>query len=152
MNPTCPIGSQLYQGLCYGRCPLNTAPANEDPTKCVSSATCSSYVPSAPYALMSDAVFDLVCNKIPAEEVSGACPVGYTAWQTGSCFVNCPGSLLENGLTCLKKPVQRPYTSPECSAMYYFNGQSCTLSMNAYFLIFVIFVGFLWYLWPKPDF
>jgi hypothetical protein len=142
MKPSCPIGNTLYQDLCYGACPVNTLPANEDPTKCVSTTTCASY---APQALSNDNVFDLVCNKIPVAEVSGACPAGFTAWQTGSCYINCPGGLLENGLSCLKRPIQRTFTSPVCTnTLFWYDGSNCSVNPLSIFFIFLIGIAIYW--------
>lgn len=151
MNPTCMPPNILYQGLCYASCPSNTEPANEDITKCVTTATCSSFVPSAPQSLVNDTVFDLVCNKIPVQETMGSCPTGFTAWQTGMCYVNCPAGLLENGLTCLKRPIQRPYTLPMCNNLYSFDGQSCTINYAAIFVLFLLFVALVWLVTPRSK-
>lgn len=142
MKPSCPPGNTLYQDLCYGACPDNTLPANEDPTKCVSTTTCASY---APQALSNDNVFDLVCNKIPVAEVSGACPQGFTAWQSGSCYINCPGGLLENGLSCLKRPIQRVFATPTCANfVYWYDGSACTINPLSVFFIFLFCVAIYW--------
>ena len=138
----CPSGFLLYQGTCYGACPINTAPANEDPTKCVSQATCASLAPAG--TLINDNVFDLVCNKIGTAKV-GTCAAGYTEWQTGTCYINCPSGLLENGLTCLKRPIARQFQNPACDTLlYWYSGTSCTFNPLAILFIVCIIAAFLW--------
>ena len=140
--PVCQQGCTFFSSVCYCRCPSGTSPANEDPTKCVPDApTCAVYAVNAgsPGALSDDLIFTLSCTKIRQSPVDGACPSGFTEWQSGSCYINCPSGLIENGLSCLKRPVQRNYRNPVCdNSLYYFNGSDCVMSTSG--LLFMIFL------------
>jgi len=149
-RPVCQHGCVMFDNVCYCRCPSGSSPANEDPTKCVPDfPTCSEYAVSAGFssgALVSDPTFTLSCIKVrrPVEQ-SGLCLSGYTEWQSGSCYVNCPSGLVENGLTCLKRPLQRSYKYPTCeNSLYYFSGTDCYLSFNGVLFGIIIFVV-VWY-------
>lgn len=153
--PRCPSGCQLLQATCYCQCPLNSEPANEDPTKCVDIKPCSVYVieadPQTPYpgALISDPTFSLTCTKrgyaVPMSSALGApqCATNFTQWQTGTCYINCPPGLLENGLSCLKRPLARPYQAPVCPWYYTFDGTTC--SINYMYAIFVFILLAIFY-------
>lgn len=150
--PACGPNCILYQSLCYCECPSYTTPANEDPTKCVPSEACASLVQnqlwSGQVPLADDSVYSLVCNKIGFQKVD-ACPEDYTEWRTNMCYVNCPPGTIENALTCLRKPISRPFEAPQCSNLFlWFDGSTC--SMNYFTITFVvlalIFVVYLF--WP----
>jgi len=139
----CPGGFQLYQNTCYGPCPLYMEPANEDPSKCAASATCPTFCNNCD-SLMNDNVFSLVCNKIgQAKEIT--CPEGFTEWQTGTCFINCPSGLMENGLTCLKRPINRQFVLPGCSMFYLYTGTECTLNPIVLFFVVCLAAAFLYF-------
>ena len=149
-RPSCPNNYTLIQNLCYSNCPQYTAPANEDPSRCVPEETCASTVSnlwsSGQIPLENDTVFSMVCNKISFTMPSGGCPTGYTEWRDAQCFVNCPPGMIENGLTCLRKPLARQFTSPTCSnAFLHFNGSECAVSMYAALLFFTVIAVFLIY-------
>jgi hypothetical protein len=152
-RPICQRGCTMFDNVCYCRCPTGSSPANEDGTKCVPDVpTCAAYAvnagPSGPY-LADDPIFTLSCTKVRRAPESGLCPSGFTEWQSGSCYVNCPSGLIENGLSCLKRPLQRSYMSPHCdSGLYYFNGSDCILS-SAGLLFFILFLILLWYVGTK---
>jgi hypothetical protein len=141
--PICPVGYVFIESLCYGDCPYYTIPANEDPTKCVPAETCANAVDtlvSGVSPLQNDDVYSLVCNKIgfPKDIL---CPYDYTEWRTGVCFINCPPGMIENGLTCLRKPIDRTSLSPSCqyNYLYFYNGRECILDpLSVLFTIFLI--------------
>ena len=110
----CPYNCQLIDSLCYCECPEYTVPANEDPSKCVPSEPCEATVSSSAYTsipLTTDLVFSLTCNKVGFPK-SGSCANNYTEWRAGYCYINCPPGMLESGLTCIRRTLQRPYVEP----------------------------------------
>lgn len=147
-RPKCQPGCTLFQSTCYCDCPLNSVPANEDPTKCVDSLnTCQMYATSIgqPTSLISDPTFSLSCIKVGRPpEIGGLCATGFTAWQSGTCYINCPPGLIENGLTCLKRPLVRAYEVPTCGDIIWsFDGTGC--SLNYVFVVLAIIAFFFLY-------
>jgi len=142
MRPTCPDGCELLQTYCYCGCPENTLPANEDRTRCVPTQTCSSY---APGDLIADNTFDLLCNKVGTPKDT-ECDPNFTEWQAGLCFINCPVGLLENGLTCLKRSIPRPFQSPDCAnVLMWYDGSSCAYNpLSIFILLAIIGLGIGW--------
>ena len=140
-KPICQLGCTFVDAVCYCRCPTGSSPANEDPTKCVAdSPTCAVYAVNAgsPGALVDDPTFTLTCTKIRQVPVLGACASGFTEWQSGSCYINCPSGLIENGRSCLKRPLQRTFSTPTCdSSLYYYTGADCLLSING--IVWILF-------------
>jgi len=146
MQPICARGCTYVQGSCYCGCPTNTIVANEDPTKCYPIVGCT-----ATPDLLSDPVFDLVCNKVGVPIGTG-CAAGYTQWRTGYCYVDCPPQYLENGLTCIKKSVGRQLGVPRCrSSLMWYDGIECSYNPLAIFILFFI-SGFLIWLWLRSKF
>lgn len=145
-RPTCSSDCTLYNNTCYCRCPTGTSAANEDPTKCIAdSPTCAVYAVNAgaPGSLIDDQTFTMTCIKVRQDLEDGLCAPGFTEWQSGSCYINCPSGLIENGLSCLKRPLQRSYKTPECdNGFFYLNGSDCVISLNSIFFALVIAVLF----------
>ena len=142
--------------MCYSDCPDYTEPANEDQSKCVPSETCASAVSnlwvSGFIPLINDAIFSMVCNKVSFTKPSGGCPTGYTEWRDEQCYVNCPPGMIENGLTCLRKPISRQSTMPICSNIFlWYSGNECSINIYSGMGIFFILLIFLIYL-MKPYF
>ena len=149
----CPSGSVLIQGLCYFDCPASSLPATEDFTKCVSTVPCGSEVQEVPEgSLAQDPIFSTVCTKVPVptDVETGTCPEGYTQWQTGLCFVNCPSSLQENGLSCLKMPVLRTYTEPDCplGPLFVYRHFECVPTATLYAIVIILVLLIVFLFWP----
>ena len=137
MQPVCKAGCSMYAGTCLCACPANTEPASEDPTRCVPNMTCETYAAAAAlqlgispsqYLLNTDPTFGMLCIKT-AQTKDVTCPTGFSEWQSGYCYLNCPAPLQESGVYCVKKSITREATDPTCDSWFYsYNGTSCSLN------------------------
>jgi hypothetical protein len=128
----CRSGYTLQENSCWAPCPNGTSPAKEDYTKCVLDVSCG-------FGMTQDPVFDLQCNKVGfPKDVS--CSVNYYEWRSSQCFINCPSeTMLENGLTCIKKSLNRSNENPTCAFLCLVWGSDCVLNPLSFFLVFVLF-------------
>lgn len=153
MQPVCNPGCTMSLGSCLCSCPANTEPATEDPTRCVPTTTCETYAAAVAAQLgislsgallTTDSAFSLLCMKTAQVKIL-TCPTGFSEWQTGFCYLNCPAPLQESGVFCVKKSVARAVDDPVCNSwIYSYNGTSCALS--SFFVIGCILLFFVFYL------
>ena len=129
----CRIGYSLIQGSCWAQCPTGTIPANEDYTKCVLDVPCTT--PN----LIQDTVFSMQCNKVGVPKAV-TCATNFYEWQNDYCFINCPSTtMVENGLSCIKKSVPRLYENPTCPFLFLYWGSECVINPLSLFLVFGLF-------------
>jgi len=96
--------------------------------------------------LVDDPLFSTVCNKL-GHPINGVCPTNYMQWQSGMCFINCPAPLLENGISCLKKTLERSIVQPHCaSSFFWFNGYECVFNPFSLLLLVLFAALLVWYL------
>lgn len=152
MQPTCRPSCTFAMGTCYCQCPPNSEPAAEDISRCVPTVmSCEDYAAAAAARLQitpteslltSDVTFTLNCNKTPIAKSGSTCATGFTEWQAGTCYLNCPSGLTEGGLFCIKRTLTRSAEEPSCNSWFYWHdGTGCSVNpLSA--LVLTVVVGF----------
>jgi hypothetical protein len=143
MSITCATGLKYLADQCYAKCPAQMIPLTTDETQCVSSVTCPPFITTA------DVVDSSLCNKVVFEvdPVTKLCTnSSYTQWNAGQCVAPCPPGFIENGLSCLKKTLDRHYSAPYCSNfLYAYEGGACRISWFAIALGLFLLVAIIYF-------
>jgi hypothetical protein len=122
--------------------------ALEDPTRCLPEGPeCFSYssvISGNSYILSQDPTFSIVCNKVGIPKTV-SCPQGTTEWRAGSCYLDCPPNMVENGLSCLWRTTGRIQSTPSCKNwLFWFDGTTCVPNPFSFLLIVSTFAVFLY--------
>ena len=137
---SCLTGYTLIRNICYEDCPSGYDAAEEDPSICVRNA-----ISCADAGFTSDLVNpSTICVKTPVPAVDGLCATNYTQWVSGQCYINCPPIFQENGLSCLKRSIQRYSILPTCSFFFTFENGACRFSYFGICILLLILWGYIW--------
>lgn len=133
--PICPNGYILGDTYCLGPCPAGYVTSVSDSTFCVQIVACP-----------TDSVLDVSntykCNKTAMpKNAQNVCDAGYSQWDIINCYVDCPDSMVENGLSCLFNEYARNLVVPSCGSLSSFNNGKCVLNSSVY--LFIVFIGLL---------
>lgn len=121
---------------CLSNCVNNTIPMISNPRLCVSQINC-------PSGTVVDVTLENTCNKVGVAPTSGACPTGYTLWTPTTCYIDCPSSFQDTGITCLKKTLQRTEEQPTCGNVFYiFQNGACNFNFVLVTLAIIVFIIF----------
>lgn len=144
MEPRCPNGQTLEQGVCWSKCPPQMSQLASNPSQCVVNVPCPATVTRQDVADAS------VCTKVvfPVNACGNCSSASLTQWMPGECLANCPPGFIDNGSSCLKRTQDRMYSTPTCGSFYYhFDGNACqlnsTASMAWYAAVIFLFIGIL---------
>ena len=132
---SCPAGTTLQNGLCYGVCPTGYTSVTESIGVCFDDRTCDSYG----IGLTVDPNSVLLCDK-PAP-LSVPCTAGYTQFGT-DCYIRCPPSMTENSNTCIKRLFILTGVEPTCPTGFEWTGTNCITS-TSFWILLVLSVALL---------
>jgi hypothetical protein len=119
----------LETGVCVSSCPPFHIQSTEDPTECVSFLNC-------PVGFTPVLGSNVECNKpSPLVITEGeTCAAGYEEWERNLCYMSCPPTYTDNGLSCFKNTVTRdsaPAFQEETCGVFYSLGSNNTCKLSA---------------------
>jgi len=129
---------------CFRVCPHGYTQSFDDPYECMASAeTLAAMCPAG-------TTFDragLQCTKDEIQQPSGGCPPDTSQWQEGKCFVDCPESFLDEGLSCKLPTRTRTSTPPTCAVPFFYmrdlssSATTCTLRPWVWSAMSIVVLG-----------